>query len=109
MSPKYLSDILSNTRSMLQEVRKNILLARANNNYFMDNFFLSTITEWNKLDLIIQNSTGPNPLSANPTKWSNTLKTIRQQQPTNCLRVFDHFVGLTLKRLIYIKVDYYNL
>ena len=33
-----------------------------------------------------------NPLSANPTKWSN------------CLIVFDHFVGLALKEL---KVDYH--
>ena len=40
-----------------------------------------------------------NPLSANPTKWSNTLKTIRRQKPTNCLSVFDHFVGLALKGL----------
>ena len=30
-----------------------------------------------------------NPLSANPTNWSNTLK--------NCLNVFDHFVGLAFK------------
>ena len=42
-----------------------------------------------------------NKLSVNPTKWSNTLKTIRQQQPTNCLSVFDHFVGLAIKRLIF--------
>ena len=26
-------------------------------------------------------------------------KVIRQQQPRNCLSVFDHFVGLTLKGL----------
>ena len=26
-------------------------------------------------------------------------QTIHQQQPTNCLGVFDHFVGLTLKGL----------
>ena len=32
-----------------------------------------------------------NPLSTNPTKWSNTLK--------QCLSVFDHSVGLTLKGL----------
>ena len=32
-----------------------------------------------------------NPLSANLTKWSNTLK--------NWLSVFDHFEGLALKRL----------
>ena len=31
------------------------------------------------------------PLSANPTKWSNTLK--------HCFSVFDHFVKLALKEL----------
>ena len=39
-----------------------------------------------------------NPLSANPTKWSNT-QTIRRQKPTNGLSVFDHFVELALKGL----------
>ena len=42
-----------------------------------------------------------NPLSANPTKWSNTLKQFVGKKPTNCLSVFDHFVGLALKGLIY--------
>ena len=41
-----------------------------------------------------------NPLSANPTKWSNTLKQFVGKLPTNCLSVFDHFVGLVLKGLI---------
>ena len=40
-----------------------------------------------------------NPLSANPTKWSNTLKQFVGNLPTNCLRVFDQFVGLPLKGL----------
>ena len=40
-----------------------------------------------------------NPLSANPTKWSNTLKQFVGILPTNCLSVFDHFVGLALKGL----------
>ena len=40
-----------------------------------------------------------NPLSTNPAKWSNTLKIIRRLLPTNCLMVFDHFVGLALKGL----------
>ena len=35
-----------------------------------------------------------NPLSANPTKWSNTLK-----QFVAFLSVFNHFVGLALKGL----------
>ena len=38
----------------------------------------------------------PNPLSANPAKWSKHTQTIRRQEPTNCLSVFDYFVGLTL-------------
>ena len=38
-----------------------------------------------------------NPLSANPTKWSNTLKQVVGRLPTNCLSVFDHFVGLALE------------
>ena len=40
-----------------------------------------------------------NSLSANPTKWSNTLKHFIGKLPTNCLCVFDHFVGLALKGL----------
>ena len=40
-----------------------------------------------------------NPLSDNPTKWSNTLKQFIGQQPTKFLSMFDHFVGLALKGL----------
>ena len=40
-----------------------------------------------------------NPLSANFTKWSSTLKQFVGRLPTNCLSVFDHFVGLALKGL----------
>ena len=52
-----------------------------------------------------------NSFSANFTKWSNTLKQFVGNQPTNCLRVFDHFLGLALKRLnqnylFYSKTDY---
>ena len=39
------------------------------------------------------------PLSANPTKWSNTLKQFFDNLPTNCLSVFDHSVKLALKGL----------
>ena len=42
-----------------------------------------------------------NPISANLLEWSNTLKTICRQQPTNCLSVFGHFVGLALKGLLH--------
>ena len=40
-----------------------------------------------------------NALSANITKWSNTLKQFVGKLPTNCLSVYDHFVGLALKGL----------
>ena len=40
-----------------------------------------------------------NPLSVNPTKWSNTFKQFVGNLPTNCLSVFDHFMGLALKGL----------
>ena len=44
-----------------------------------------------------------NPLSANPTKWSNTLKQFVGKLPTNCLGAFDHFVKLALKGLIFLS------
>ena len=37
-----------------------------------------------------------NPLSANPEKWSNTVKQIVGNLPTICLSVFDHFMNLAL-------------
>ena len=40
-----------------------------------------------------------NPLSANFTKWWNTLKQFAGNLPTNCLSVFGHFVVLALKWL----------
>ena len=40
-----------------------------------------------------------NPLSTNPTKWSNTLKQFIGNLSTNCLSVFDHFMKLALKDL----------
>ena len=43
-----------------------------------------------------------NPLSANPTKWSNTLKQFVGNLRTNYLSVFDHFVKLALKGLNWI-------
>ena len=46
-----------------------------------------------------------NPLSANITKLSNTLKQFVGKLPTNCLSVFDHFVGLALKGLTSIPLD----
>ena len=57
-----------------------------------------------------------NPLSANIKKWSNTLKQFIGKLPTNCLSMFDHFMGLALKGLktdiatgcTYFKPQYYT-
>ena len=54
-----------------------------------------------KLCVIIYYHTTFNPLSANPEKWSNTLKQIVGNLPTICLSVFDHFINLALKGLMY--------
>ena len=43
------------------------------------------------------------PLSGNPTKWSNTLKQIVDNFLMNCFSLFDHFVGLALKGLKFQK------
>ena len=43
-----------------------------------------------------------NPLSANFTESSNTLKQFVGKLPTNCLSLFDHFVGLELKGLKHV-------
>ena len=40
-----------------------------------------------------------NPLRVNPTKWSNTLKQFVGKLRTNCLKLFDHFMGLAFKEL----------
>ena len=51
------------------------------------------------VNIPIMNWYSVNPLRANPTKWLNTLKQFAGNLPTNCLSVFDHFVGLALKEL----------
>ena len=47
--------------------------------------------------------------SANITKWSNALKQFVAKLPKNCLSVFDHFVGLTLKVLKLAKSSKINM
>ena len=54
---------------------------------------------WSEVAVDIQNKV-INPLSTNRTKWSSTLKQFGGKKLTNCLSVFDHFVGLALKGLI---------
>ena len=61
MLPKHLRDIIpSTTRRYSSRNSNNNLLVRVNNNYFVSMFFPSTITEWNKLDMNIRNSTSLN-------------------------------------------------
>ena len=45
-----------------------------------------------------------NALSSNPTQWLNTLKQFVGNLPTNCLIVFDLFMGLVLKGLTMFKL-----
>ena len=48
MSPKYSSDIIqSSARRYASRNANNLPLIRVNNNYIIDIFFTSTITEWN--------------------------------------------------------------
>ena len=60
---------------------------------------VETISIWQFLRLWYGQFLTVNPFSANFTKWSNTLKQFVGNFPTNCLSVFDHFVGLVLKGL----------
>ena len=50
-----------------------------------------------------------NPLSSNPTTWSNTLKQFVGNLPTNCLSVSDHLVGSALKGLSAVELGFDEL
>ena len=63
-------------------------------------FFINFAIVWCDFTNIIHIIT--NSLSTSFTKWSNTLKQFVGKLPTNCLCVFDYFVGLARKGLIYI-------
>ena len=54
---------------------------------------------WFIKTIIIHHLKTMNPLSAKPTKCSNTLKHLVGKLPTNCLSLFDHLLGLALKGL----------
>ena len=74
MSPKYLSDIIpSTTKRYASRNANHILLVRVNSNYFM-NTFPSTITEWNKLDLSILNSSSPNIFKGRLLQFAKPLQ-----------------------------------
>ena len=53
----------------------------------------------------------PLPFKRQPHKVVKHIQTIRRQKPTNCLSVFDHFVGLAFKGLSlpqHKQIRYYN-
>ena len=52
-----------------------------------------------QISKIVFNAKMFDPFGANFTKWSNTPKKFVGNLPTNCLSVFDNFVGLALKGL----------
>ena len=58
--------------------------------------------EWPPNYHLKERSNTVNPLSVNPTKWSNTLRQFVSKLPTNCLSVFDHLATLALKGLMII-------
>ena len=68
-------------------------------NWRLSPLFLAHTYRLRPLFFIFHRKKAANPLSANPTKWSKTLKQFVGKLPTNCLSVFDHFVGLALKGL----------
>ena len=81
----------------LEEIIKNCV-----NNLYFNNSYCVKLTRIGVFDLL--NSLlydVLNPLSPNFPKWSKTLKQSVGNMPTNCLSVFDHFVGLALKELIF--------
>ena len=53
----------------------------------------------NRYFLRISSRNTVNPISANLTKWSNTLKQFVGKLLANCLSMFDHFMKLVLKGL----------
>ena len=72
---------------------------------FFCSFFCHLSFTWIKL-YHLRKRTIINPLSANPEKWSNTLKQIVGNLPTICLSMFDQFMNLALKgsRRVIIKM-----
>ena len=53
------------------------------------------------LNFALGGGTDINPLSAKPHKRVKHTQTIRRQQPTTSLRVFNHFVRLAFKALMF--------
>ena len=65
-------------------------------------FLVEKIFRGPKLSILVVWNTESsfNPLNTNPTKFQTHSKNL-SSTATNCLSVFDHFVGLVLKELTY--------
>ena len=81
--------------------------------YYLSRSFLSHSLnyQWSWYDQLVQDPVffnEVNPLSANPTKWSNTLKQFIGNLPKICLSMFDYFVILALKGLRFCLFSNYK-
>ena len=91
---KNLFKVCKTNRAQKQQHKLNLEILKSNQVSFgTKSLRIQGPKVWNVLSFRI------NTLSANVTKWSNTLKQFVGNLPTNCLSVFDHFVGLALKGL----------
>ena len=61
-------------------------------------------TYWSKLQDVL----GHSPFMRQPHKMVKHIQTIHWQQPTNCLSVFEQFVGLELKGLTPFRNNLYR-
>ena len=74
-------------------------VAFSSSSRFSQSFVMSMFSLFINYQITFQTISTIKPLSAKPTKWSYTLKQFVGKFPTNCLSLFDHFVGLALKGL----------
>ena len=74
---------------------------RLHHSCFPVNIHILAASEWSQAKCSIKTFSTVliNPLSSNPTKKVNHTQTTRRLLQTNCLCVFDHFVGLTFEGL----------
>ena len=83
-----------NNQDFVKHVKSDLLHQLSVLNLIKELIPIGTLLSENLLQIVL------NPSSANPTKWSNTLKQFVGKLPSNCLSVFDHFVKLAFKGLI---------
>ena len=77
--------------------KNNFTLPKSQDEYFIYKSF----NNWNVLEVTLVVAAYENSIESisAPTPQNVQTHSIRRQQPTTCLSVFDHFVGLALKGL----------